>query len=58
MHQASEKPFDWKKSGTYSWKAAFPLGHMERVTRDLHAAAAQPPHGKLSAKPGPGTTQA
>lgn len=20
-----EKPFDWKRGGTYAWKAAFPL---------------------------------
>jgi hypothetical protein len=35
-----EKPFDWKKSGVYAWKAAFPLA--ERSEARLTPAAPPP----------------
>ena len=51
MQHAPEKPFDWKRSGVYSWKAAFPLSPPERVLRAPEppaAAKTEAPKQKLA----------
>lgn len=44
----NQKLFDWKRSGSYAWKACFPLTRVDRVTR---SAAAGPESPALAVKP-------
>ena len=50
MQHMPEKPFDWKRSGVYSWKAAFPLSPPDRILRVEGPAPAkqEPPKQKLA----------
>ncbi len=52
--RAVEKPFDWKRSGRYHWKADFPLF----VRTTLRAAPPAPDPGAAAAKAGKGTGKA
>ncbi len=58
MHVTIEKPFDWKKSGVYSWKAGFPLGPPPRPTREPPALPAPAAEDSAAKPAAPGGKQA